>query len=128
MTETEASHHQIQNPELIFRLTPKNPTANETSRIDEGSGIVARIINPESTNPYASIYFEGNRFGAVNLKTLHERERCAAGRLHTQYPTVARTSLPLAQATQLFEFEIPEVSLVPQIRPTPPGYLIYRAR
>lgn len=68
--------------------------------IDRGSGVVAlaqdvhdAIANrhrveapPDAT---ITVYFEGNRYDAVNLRTFEERLNCAAGRLVTKYPTVA---------------------------------------
>ena len=39
------------------------------------------------------VYFEGNVYGAENLKTWEERVVCAAGRLFRGYPTVAQAYL-----------------------------------
>jgi hypothetical protein len=39
------------------------------------------------------IHFEGNLYGAENLKTWEERVVCAAGRLFRRYPTVAQAYL-----------------------------------
>lgn len=60
--------------------------------IAPGSGIVGL---PSGTMPgYLKVYYEGNLIGADNLNTWLERVQCAAGRLATQYPTVARSFLP----------------------------------
>ena len=39
------------------------------------------------------VYYEGNIYGAENLKDWHERVRCAAGRLFCRYPTVAQQAV-----------------------------------
>lgn len=107
---------QAHNPELIFRLTPKSEESLEKLGIKAGSGVVARIT-AERGPAYASIYYEGNLYGASNLNTQEEKERCAAGRLHENYPTVARIGLPFDEAVKHFDFHIPERSLVPAPKP-----------
>lgn len=58
--------------------------------IDAGSGIVgSRTANGE----IVVLYYEGNRYGAVNLFKFEERIVCAAGRLFTRYPTIAMIGL-----------------------------------
>lgn len=54
--------------------------------IDPGSGIVGIRKGPSRM---LVIYYEGNRFDAINLREGRERVVCAFGRLATQYPTVA---------------------------------------
>jgi hypothetical protein len=68
-------------------LVPK-PQTVAACVIVAGSGIVAE----EATRPgrHLEVYFEGNKFGAVNLKTYPDRIKSAAGRLALRYPTVAR--------------------------------------
>jgi len=55
--------------------------------IKKGSGIVMLPFN--KARRMALIYYEGNLYGADNLKTFNERIQCAAGRAYTKYPTVA---------------------------------------
>src|ERR1035437_2667801 len=54
--------------------------------IKQGSGIVGL----DEEDEHVTIYYEGNVYGAMNLKTFKERIACAAGRLATKYPTVAK--------------------------------------
>lgn len=55
--------------------------------IRPGSGIVLR------EREHAILDFEGNLYGAENLRTYRERLMHAAGRARDNYPTVARTFL-----------------------------------
>ena len=66
-------------------LIPK-PGALQRKRIKTGSGIVA----VERTDGSADIYYEGNLYGAENLRSYWGRLLRAASRLAQQYPTVAR--------------------------------------
>lgn len=81
-------------------LVPK-PGSMAEKIIDRGSGIVTRPL-PEGRFPTEDgaermVYFEGNRIGAENLRTFKDRLICAAGRLHTKYPTVARGVFPASE-------------------------------
>lgn len=42
---------------------------------------------------FTQIYYEGNLYDAVNLRTYNERIQCAAGRAYHNYPTIAMTIL-----------------------------------
>jgi hypothetical protein len=66
-------------------LIPK-PGALQREEIKAGSGIVA----VERADRSADIYYEGNLYGAENLRSYWGRLLCAAGRLAQEYPTVAR--------------------------------------
>ena len=66
-------------------LIPK-PNNSKRKLIKAGSGIVATDLPDGSTD----IYFEGNLYGAENLRSYWGRLLCAAGRLSQKYPTVAR--------------------------------------
>ena len=66
-------------------LIPK-PNSSKRKLIKAGSGIVATNRPDGSTD----IYFEGNLYGAENLRSYWGRLLCAAGRLSQKYPTVAR--------------------------------------
>lgn len=70
-----------------------------------------KIVIPKETSPYRKliaagsgivmlgkptaclIYYEGNLYGARNLKSYHQRVECAAGRAFELYPTVACTGV-----------------------------------
>jgi hypothetical protein len=63
--------------------------------IDPGSGIVGEQLPDGSV----SVHFEGNRYGAVNLRTYLERlDTCSSRRL-TRYPTVAQRVYPAGELT-----------------------------
>jgi hypothetical protein len=66
-------------------LIPK-PKNSKRKLIKAGSGIVATDRPDGSTD----IYFEGNLYGAENLRSYWGRLLYAAGRLSQKYPTVAR--------------------------------------
>ena len=66
-------------------LVPESGTS-AWATIDRKSGIVGRDIGVGQFE----VYFEGNRYGAVNLATFEQRVLCAAGRLVSKYPTIAR--------------------------------------
>jgi hypothetical protein len=82
-------------------LVPK-PGTYPAATIDRGSGIVT---DPEAvwfrgtpavdpTTVRWEVYYEGNRYGAENMKLFEERVKHAAGRLSVKYPTVARGLYP----------------------------------
>jgi hypothetical protein len=56
--------------------------------IKKGSGIVMT-----EGKFMAEIYYEGNLYGIENLKNYEEKIKCAAGRAHTGYPTVATSGV-----------------------------------
>jgi hypothetical protein len=76
--------------------------AKEATRvlgIDPGSGIVGTT---ELHDGYLTLYYEGNRYNAVNMRRFEERIYHAAGRMFEGYPTIARMSLPVdVAATEL---------------------------
>lgn len=57
--------------------------------IDPGSGIVGRTYIDHEGQKYIVIWYEGNRYNAINLHQIEERVACAAGRMFTRYPTAA---------------------------------------
>jgi len=80
------------NEEALI-LVPKTPT-----QIDPKSGICAsRLPSGEF-----QIDYEGNRFGAENLRTYEQRLLHALDRGKTKYPTVARQFQPLASLEENF--------------------------
>lgn len=74
-----------------FTLDILIPNGESFRYLLPGSGIVA---NPTpNANNQKDVYFEGNKYGAVNLGTYEERLLNAADRLWGKYPTVARMRL-----------------------------------
>ena len=59
--------------------------------ITRGSGVV--MISHEHHKDIPCIYYEGNLYDAVNLRTYEDRIKCAAGRAHTHYPTIACSAI-----------------------------------
>lgn len=78
--------------QVYLVLVPKSESRAALA-IDPGSGIVTKT----GETPRRIVYFEGNRFGASNLSTFEERVQCAAGRLYTNYPTIARGLFPASE-------------------------------
>jgi hypothetical protein len=64
------------------------------------SGIVG-AIEPEGITGMVVIDYEGNLYGAGNLKRWGDRVGCAEGRHRAQYPTVARIACPLGALTRV---------------------------
>jgi hypothetical protein len=65
--------------------------------VDLGSAIVCALSGSDldiGPSGLVTIYFESNRYGAVNLETFPERVRVAASRLVSHLPTVARALVP----------------------------------
>lgn len=81
------------------------PDVAATLGIDPGSGIVAG--KPASSTPpgHFRVWFEGNRHGAINLQRWADRVDCAAGRMLTNYPTVAVRDLPAESFLALATYE-----------------------
>jgi hypothetical protein len=69
----------------LFILSPAS-----SHPIVKGSAIVGQ---PAQGAERVLVYYEGNLYGAENLKAYEERVQIAAGRLTQHYPTVARSSL-----------------------------------
>jgi hypothetical protein len=69
-------------------LVPKSKDL-DLRNIASGSGLVG-----VSTENVDLIYYEGNVYGAENLREINERILVAAGRLMTRYPTTAFSAYP----------------------------------
>lgn len=66
--------------------------------IDPGSGVVAGTPGtPGPPTGYLTVWYEGNRHGAVNLERWADRVHNAADRMLTRYPTIAMRNLPAEQ-------------------------------
>lgn len=78
--------------------------------IKPGSAIICRCDgdgNPSIDDlGRVTAWYEGNIYNAVNLTAFIERVRCAAGRMTTNYPTVALLSVPAQDITVLAEFDL----------------------
>lgn len=62
------------------------PDSPADALIDQRSGVVGQPNGGERIH----VYFEGNRYGAVNMRTLGERVWHAYDRMAQSYPTVAQ--------------------------------------
>lgn len=69
------------------RIYLPHPESTLSKSIDHGSG----IVGADAGDGRVLIYYEGNRFGAANLKRYSERVQHADGRFHADYPTIARS-------------------------------------
>jgi hypothetical protein len=76
-----------------FHLWVPIPGSRAEHRIDRGSALVS---DPDAVaeDGRVLVYYEGNRYGAINLRRYVERAVCAAGRMRERYPTVAMGALP----------------------------------
>lgn len=61
--------------------------------IDKGAAIVGPPDASDDPNSVVTIYFESNRYGAENVRTLAARALHAAGRLRQRYPTIAKAAV-----------------------------------
>lgn len=91
------------------------PDAGIRAVIDDGSGIVGTPFAEWWSARYGAtdvhvpdrrtlIDYEGNRFGAHNMRTFADRVRHAHGRHVTGYPTVARASVRPAELVAVGTF------------------------
>lgn len=71
------------------------PAGADAFGIDPGSAIVAGVS--QRGQERVIVHYEGNRYGAQNMRRYDERCLHAAGRAATRYPTVAKSSLPSDQ-------------------------------
>jgi len=68
--------------------------------IDPGSAVVCALNDDGSlveNDGLSTIYFESNRYGAVNLETFEQKVRCAGERLVSNYPTVAKSHVDVRE-------------------------------
>lgn len=80
-------------------IIPKSPQFLQPFGISLQSGIVAQIYQKGDT---VSIYYEGNIYGAENLKSYLQRVYHAASHLIHKYPTIAHVTIPLKDYQNLF--------------------------
>jgi hypothetical protein len=74
-----------------------------------GSGIVGTEV--PTLPPQVVIDYEGNAYGAVNLRTWADRVARAADRHETRYPTVARMTVRVEQLLWVGVYENGQVTL-----------------
>jgi hypothetical protein len=74
-------------PELTIYV-PRTPTPHSLANIKPGSALVGLPAADRTV-----VYYEGNVYGADNLRTFAQRLNCAADRLDSRYPTIARISV-----------------------------------
>lgn len=72
--------------------------------IDPASAVVGKTLEDGRIH----VYFEGNRFGAANLKAFADRARSAAGRLHSRYPTIAQAIANPDQLLRIGTYDVVE--------------------
>jgi hypothetical protein len=100
--------------------------------IDPGSGVVAMpdsndrepgVTAAGDREGRISVWFEGNRFGAINLQRWADRVFCAADRMVSRYPTRAVAVLAeddftcvglFALDTGMFSWQVPDPMTVLQ--------------
>jgi hypothetical protein len=76
----------------VYVSDPDAPAdaARTVAHIDRGSGIVGkRIVEADPAESPLLVYYEGNRYGAENMRLYAERVYHAASRMQEDYPTVA---------------------------------------
>lgn len=61
-------------------------------KLPKGTAIVSKGHKDNEGNLLC--FFEGNLYGACNLRTFESRAICAAGRLVKSYPTIAKGKIP----------------------------------
>jgi len=87
----------MDDPHPVGIVVPK--VASPLSLIvDPGSAIVCALDDegqPVSHNGQVLVYFESNRYGAVNLQDFESQVMVAAGRLRDDAPTVAKALVPV---------------------------------
>ena len=96
-------HRKPDYAETLFDLfVPANPS--HTFGIDAGSAIVAG--QSQRGKERLTVHFEGNRFGAENMRKYSERCLHASGRAAMRYPTIAKASLPANELIKVGEFDL----------------------
>lgn len=79
---------------MIVNVYTPTPGSLSCASIHEGSGIVG---TPLGGSGRVLIDFEGNLYGAENMRTYEERLLHAADRHRTRYPTMARMAVRVAE-------------------------------
>ncbi|HEU5105198.1 MAG TPA: hypothetical protein VFU11_05110 [Solirubrobacterales bacterium] len=98
----------MESPQIVVYV-PAPGHEVDTLTIAPGSAIVGI---PEVGADRVHVYFEGNRFGAVNIKTLADRALHAAGRLLQDYPTTAQMEVSRESLLAVGSFDYSGVRIV----------------
>lgn len=93
------------------------PAANANTGIDPGSAIVAPVT--ERGKERIFVHFEGNRFGAENMRRYDERCLHAAGRAATRYPTIARASIGADNLVFVGTYDLVKMAVMTLDNPEP---------
>lgn len=89
-------------------LVPRKDT--EAARvISEGSAVVSDVRHDGGK---VLAWFEGNLNGASNLETFYDRTVCAAGRLVSNYPTVARRLFRRSEFTEAAAYSFVRMAII----------------
>lgn len=72
------------------------------SFIHKGSAIVSNGV--ADAEGFVTVYYEGNIYGAQNIRTFEDKAVIAAGRLAERYPTVARARVMIGHLTLVGDF------------------------
>lgn len=87
----------------IAVFVPVNTTVPLAALVAAGSAIVGPAEYSEADQ--VTVYYEGNLYGAANVRTFADRARLAAGRLAERYPTIARAAVPSSALRQVGWFD-----------------------
>lgn len=85
------------NPQRVDLYVPRDPRVQALLGILSASAIVGSEVDGDEI----VVDIEGDKYGAVNLKTYEGRVEVAVGRHLTKYPTTARRSVHLAELVRV---------------------------
>lgn len=91
--------------------------------IHAGSAIVSKGF--EDSEGYIEVYYEGNIYGASNIRSFEDKASHAADRLAKRYPTIARRKVLKSHLTEVGEFQtetkpaMSSASIPPELRHHP---------
>ncbi len=108
----------MSQPYTVF--IPSAKGAAQPLGIAPRSAIVAANRGEEDR---AIVYYEGNLFGAANLKRYTERLSVAAGRASKRYPTVAMMALTTDLLTPVGTYDLATHTFVPTDLPALQAWL-----
>ena len=111
--ERYASKTESRYSETLFDIYV--PAGENDFGIDPASAIVAGVS--QRGNETLLVYFEGNQFGAENMKRFDERCLHAAGRAATRYPTIAKAGVPARELLHVGVYDLLLKEIVEVIAP-----------
>ena len=107
---------QVFEPPPANRLVPvyiPHPESLLSKLIAKGSGIVGTPMGLDSV----TIYYEGNLYGAKNLRRFAERVLQATERMRMRYPTVATSQVDPREVIQVGVYDPEERRVILSERP-----------